>query len=99
MIERVEWSRKTRIHELVCPFMRGKGERPLRITLHSDSLAKLCGEEVAAVGVLREFGHLPEIEVLETEPGGYPHIKVGDLDPQADFMKNRLGSYETKSSL
>jgi hypothetical protein len=92
MIERVEWSRKTHSGELGCPFMRGQGERPLRITLHSDSLAKLSGEEMAAVGVLREFGHLPEIEVLETEPGGYPHIEVGDLDPQADFIPVQIVS-------
>lgn len=86
MIERIEWSRLTRFDELPSPFMRGKGERPLRITLHSDSLAKLSGEEMDAVAVLREFGHLPEIQVVETKPGGYPHIEVGRVDPKANAI-------------
>jgi hypothetical protein len=92
MIEPAEWSSLTHIGELACPFMRGQGERPLRLTLHSDSLAELSGEQGAAVQVLREFGHLPEIQVLETEPGGHPHIKVGDLDPQADFIPFQIVS-------
>jgi hypothetical protein len=92
MIERIEWSGRTHLGELPSPFMRGKGERPLRITLHSDSLAQLPGEEMAAVAVLREFGHLPEIQALETEPGDFPHIEVGTLDPEADIIPVRIVS-------
>lgn len=86
MIERIEWSHSTHFGELPSPFMRGKQERPLRITLHSDSLAKLSGQEMAAVALLRELGHLPEIEVLETKPSSFPHIEVGATDLKADII-------------
>lgn len=92
MIERIEWSNSTYSDELHSPFMRGKGERPLRITLHSDSLTELPGEEMAAVAVLREFGYLPEVQVIETEPCGYPHIEVGDLDVEASYIPVQIVS-------
>lgn len=93
MIERIEWGH-THIDELLSAFMRGKGERPLRITLHSDSLAKLCGKEMEAVAVLREFGHIPEIQVFETSPGDYPHIESGDINPKENAISVQIVSGE-----
>ena len=47
MIERIQWNRdRFRFNE--DPFTMGKGECPLRITLHSESLANLSGEAKAA---------------------------------------------------
>jgi len=94
MIDRIEWSRNVYSDELPSPFIRGKGERPLRITLHSDSLAKLSGKEMSAVEVLREFNHIPEVQVLETCPGDYPHIELGDIDPKENAIPVQIVSGE-----
>ena len=53
MIERIEWNNHP--NELPSPFMRGKGERPLRITFHSQSLINLSDEENSIVELLREL--------------------------------------------
>lgn len=89
MIERIEW-RHTHIGELLSAFMRGKGERPLRITLHSESLAKASGKETEAVGVLRELGHLPEVEVIETGTSDYPHIEIGSPDQKGNAIPVKI---------
>ena len=58
MIERIEWDKLTSSpNELSSPFMRGKGERALRITLHPESLTDLSGEEKDAMELLRELGN------------------------------------------
>lgn len=91
MIERIEWDKLTaRPNELRCPFMRGKGERPLRITFHSQSLTNLSEGEKAAVELLRELANLPELEVFETSPGHFPHIVVGEPNPKDDFIPVEL---------
>jgi len=75
--------------------MRGKGERPLRITFHSQSLTNLSEEGKAAIELLRELGNLPELEVFETSPGDFPHIVVGEPGPKDDFIPVRLMHRDT----
>ena len=91
MIERIEWDRlSSSPSKLSSPFMRGKGERPLRITLHSESLAALSGEEKEAIELILELGNLPEIEIFETRPGNLPHIVVREAKPEDDFIPVEL---------
>src|SRR5438132_1526770 len=62
---RMHWSR-ARIDELESPFLRGGGERPLRITFHTSGLRGLSSEEKEALEALHELANLPEIEALTT---------------------------------
>lgn len=84
MIERIEWNR--RIDGLPSPFMRGKGERQLRVTIHSDNLVEISGDELAALETLREFGHLSEVRILEFAPGNFPHIEIGSPDLKGNHI-------------
>ena len=74
MIASVQW--RTRHNELPSPFMRGKDERPLRITLHSESLNEVSGDEEEVIGLLRGLGDLAELEVFETGAGDLPQIVI-----------------------
>ena len=65
MIERLIWRRDRPSSGLESPFMRGEGERPLRITFHSSGLADMCGEDSAALDALRELSHVEEVEANE----------------------------------
>ena len=76
MIPRIDWGQFHRREEFVSPFTRGSDERPLRLTLHCEHLEELEGKELAAMGVLLDLGHLPEIEIVQTQPGDFPHIEV-----------------------
>jgi len=83
MIERIiQWNRTNAPGDLLSPFMRGKGERPLRFTFHIPSLTNATGETLDALRALQELGHLPEITAFQTEPGDFPHIVIGSVDPQ-----------------
>jgi hypothetical protein len=86
MIKRLDWAHRTHYNELSSPFMRGEGERPLRITLHSNSLTELTNEEATAVTLIRELGLLTQVQVYETEPCNRPHIVIGGFDPEADII-------------
>jgi hypothetical protein len=82
MIERIiQWNKKTAPGDLISPFMRGKGERPLRLTFHISSLTNATGETFDALRVLQELGHLSEITAFQTEPGDFPHILIDNIDP------------------
>jgi hypothetical protein len=86
MIERILWGYPANIGELPSPFQRGEGERPLRITFHTNSLINLPDSEATAVDLLHKLAHLPEVEALETAPGSSPYIKVGDIDKYTDHI-------------
>ncbi len=91
MIERLDWAHRTHHNELRSPFMRGEGERPLRVTLHSDSLTNPTNnEETDAITLIREFRHLPQVQVYETEPSDNPHIIIDAFDPEADVTPVRV---------
>ncbi len=90
MIERIEWNRKSSIDELPSPFMRGVGERPLRITLHSESLVNLSGDEEEALELVIELANLPEIEIFRTAPGKFAHILVDEPKTEDDIIPVRL---------
>lgn len=92
MIECIDWNRTAHFGKFPNPFMRGDGERPLRITLHSESLREITGQSMDAVALLRELGHLPQIELLETEPGNFSHIEVDAFDPKSDIINVRIVS-------
>ena len=85
MIEHIEW-RSPRVGEFPSPFSRGEIKRPLRITLLSESLTELSEQDTAAVEVLRELGHVPEIKILETKPSCFPHIEIGTADLESDII-------------
>jgi hypothetical protein len=88
MIERIEW--ESHSDELLSPFMRGKGERPLRITLHSESLIDLSSDEKEAIQIMRELGNLVELNVFETGPSDFPQIVIGESDPKDDVIPVKL---------
>jgi len=73
---------------LLSPFMRGQGERPLKITFHISSLANATGETLAALQTLRELGYVAEITAYQTEPGDFPHIVIGDNN--VNFQDNTI---------
>jgi hypothetical protein len=51
---------------------------PIRLTLHTEALKGLTGIEAEAYDALRELSNLPDIDVLQTEPGEFPHFDVGE---------------------
>jgi hypothetical protein len=88
MIERIEWN--SSFKELPNPFMRGKGERPLRITFHSQSFTNLSDEETSALELLRELVTLEELKPFQTSPGAFPYIKIQESDPKDDTIPVEL---------
>lgn len=84
MIERIEWEGRT--SELRSPFMRGIGERPLRLTLHPQSLVDLTEDEKAAMALLHELSNLQELQFFSTSPGEFPHIELGEPSAQEDHI-------------
>jgi len=79
MIERINWARSG-FDEPSSPFLRGKSERPLKITFHTSSLAEAPAEEAKALEALRQLAHLPEIKALDTESGSLPHLEIGAFE-------------------
>jgi hypothetical protein len=86
MIERLHWERWTQPGELPSPFLRGRGERPIRITFHTSSFSRLSAEEGTALDALRQLARLPDIEALDTDPGPCPHITIGAPEPSEDYI-------------
>jgi len=75
MIPHIIWARSN-FDEPPSPFLRGKTERPLKITFHTSSFANATAEEVEAIEALRQLSNLPEIEALDTALGTLPHLEV-----------------------
>jgi hypothetical protein len=90
MIQTIRWENYNRIRELASPFLRGSKERPLRITLHSASLKTLTGEAAEATDLIREFSHLDELKVIETEPTSCPYIEIGNYDSTLGYIPVQL---------
>ncbi|MFH0897116.1 MAG: hypothetical protein V1850_03595, partial [Candidatus Bathyarchaeota archaeon] len=90
MIQTIRWENYNRIRELASPFLRGSKERPLRITLHSASLKMLTGEAAEATDLIREFSHLDELKVIETEPTSCPYIEIGNYDSTHGYIPVQL---------
>ena len=74
MIERIEW--EEHIGELRSPFVRGPGERPLRLTLHSQSLVDLTDDEDLRLHALEQAKTALRPQVV----------------PQVRFQKTTFGS-------
>jgi len=80
MTERVTWPTPPGSQELLSPFLRGERERPLRITFHEATLAKLPTLEREALDAVRQLAHRPDFEAL-TMPADQPlTISPGDGD-------------------
>lgn len=79
MIQRIRWPYRAS-GELATPFMRGAGERGLRITFHLSSFTNASPKEKLALELLFELSRLEEIYALQTEPGLYPYIEIGKND-------------------
>lgn len=71
MIHSVKWP-DPRGGEFRSPFLRGDKERPLRLTIHIQSLGGLSGEDRSAYEEIRELGQLDEIDVLATAEDTFP---------------------------
>lgn len=84
MIERVEWQKHPR--ELPSPFIRGPGERPLRLTLHSQGLINLTADENTALALLGELSNLEEVQLFSTSPGKFPHIVLEEPAAEDDCI-------------
>lgn len=100
MIERIRWNTTKRLGDLPSAFMRGSGERPLQITFHSDTLAKLSGKSLEALNLLQELRHVPEIEAVGTDPQFLPCMEVGCLDANSECVpvSLRRGGKNTTST-
>lgn len=72
----IEWSRLIKPGELRNPFIRGTGERPLRLTLHTASFVNLDPPEETATKVLKDLLGLPEIETVQDVPGDFPAYEI-----------------------
>src|SRR3954447_7626926 len=73
MIERIMWPEPQR-GEPECPFLRGAGERSLRLTFHSATLTNLPRSEAAAFEALQDLAHHPLLDVVQTGPGEFPSL-------------------------
>jgi hypothetical protein len=85
MIPHIMWARSSH-GEPVSPFLRGKKERPLKITFHTSSLAGASGEEAEAVEALRELSNHSKIESLYTEAGSIPYLEIGPYGDNDDHI-------------
>ncbi|MBM4134353.1 MAG: hypothetical protein FJ245_11345 [Nitrospira sp.] len=85
MISPIIWA-KSGLDEPSSPFIRGKTERPLRITFHTSSFTDASPEDTRTIEILRQFCSLPEIEALGTAAGSLPHIKIGTLNQADNFI-------------
>jgi hypothetical protein len=97
MIERMNWP-ESRNSELPSPFLRGRKERPLRITFHASGLVALPETETEALDALTELSYLPEVQALQTETGTFPRVEIGDFDIKADHTPVKV-TYEDGSTV
>lgn len=70
-----------RRQELVSPFRRGKNERPIRLTLHSEMLGDLPSDEQEYLDALLDLAGLPWVEAAQTCPSRFPQLAI-DYDYQ-----------------
>ncbi len=75
MIERIYWARTMHQSELVSPFDRGQ-QRPIRLLLDTESFTGSPPNEAAALDALRDLGRVPDIEIIESQPGEFPHYVI-----------------------
>jgi len=85
MIPSILWATSSH-NELPSPFLRGRGERPLKITFDSSNLAQASVEEAEAIETLRQFSLLPEIKALDTKPGELPHLKIESFKMDDEYI-------------
>src|SRR3954452_10967981 len=62
--------------ELGSPFLRGEHERPLRLTLFSESLVSMPRKEAEALTALRDVAQLPHMAVVDTSQGDLPRLTI-----------------------
>ena len=72
MIQSVIWPDPS-MGEFRSPFARGEKERPLRLSLHIQSLKNLPEEQSAAYQAIRELGGVDLVEVFSTDEDAFPH--------------------------
>jgi hypothetical protein len=80
MIRQVKWPDR-RPAEYVSPFQRGAKERPLRLTLHAETLDGLPDGEARPLCALLDLATLPAVEIAQTTPGRFPHLSI---DPASE---------------
>jgi hypothetical protein len=79
-IEALRW--EFRDETIENPFQWGS-TRPLRVTLHTSSIANPTTEEASAMALLRELAALDDIDLLETSSDSLDRIEIG-LQPSVD---------------
>lgn len=85
MIPFMKWPDHRR-DEPFSPFLRGKGERAIKITFHSSSFIGATAEETEAIDLLREFSFLSEVEAIDTQTGQLPYLEIGEYDGKAALI-------------
>jgi len=85
MIPPIIWARSG-LDEPSSPFIRGKTERPLRITFHTSSFTDASPEDLYAIEILRQFCSFHEIEALDTEAGSLPYLEIGTFNPAGNHI-------------
>ncbi|GAG72557.1 unnamed protein product, partial [marine sediment metagenome] len=100
MIRRITWG-SSNFKEDGGPFLRGKNERLLKITLHNQSLTSAQEKELEALNAIIELAYLPEIAAVETEGKTFPFLEVGIQSEQSNFIPVSVISpkKETKFSI
>src|SRR5689334_2425766 len=85
MVLTISWPDQ-RGKELPSPFLRGAGERRLRLTFHDSTLAAPPAGEAFALDVLRDLAHLPLVDAYGTEDGEFPHLVIATLPDELDMV-------------
>lgn len=81
MIPQIEWPDPQQMGDYRSAFQSGQNQRPLRLTLHNESLEDMSHESQEALSVIIELASLPHIELYETRESTFPGIRVhGDPD-------------------
>ncbi len=80
MIERIYWARTIGRSDVESPFDRAS-QRPIRMLLDTASFTGLPAPEAAALAALRELGRLPDIDIIESQPGEFPHFVIRGPNP------------------
>jgi len=65
-------------HEDATPLTSGPRQRPLRLTLHTDSQDLADRQNSDAIDLLYELSSLPEIDLLDFEGAKCPRIRIGE---------------------
>src|SRR5579859_3896263 len=91
MIEKIYWPQGENN-----PFIKGPNQRPLRITLHTQTLQNLSGQEAEALDAIKELSKLPDVEVWQTEKGEFTDLQIETFDGGQDvtpvFVERPNGS-------